>query len=401
MDPVAGTSGSVKGFDNEIGINSSSYKYVFQYKDHLGNVRLSYSDLDLNGAIDPNSEIIEESNYYPFGLEHKGYNMAVSPDGNALAQQWKYNGTELSEELGLNVTEMLFRQYDPAIGRFNVIDGLAEAAVEITPYRFALNNPIFFTDPTGLWERTEDGGYSTSEEDEIDRFMNYIKQESSEVYVNEIISFVQDDITFTENIGEGLPLSTATVVFNTSQQKSKMSELSIHKMRNEIAYYQGRTNYLYTKDDYEMRNKIVSGRSDPINRNLLRMENEGNYGPITAQNYIRYIGNELTARMLIYGEFSDMMGSAGGGPKAIQRNVIPRYLGLRTNQGSLSTKQNGGSSTASSTSGNYTNASNPFKNMSFQEFHHRFSSNYRGKFQGRGTYMTHMAMDWHRLRKGL
>lgn len=46
---------------------SSSYKYVFQYRDHLGKVRLSYSDTDLNGAIDPNTEILDEKNYYPFG----------------------------------------------------------------------------------------------------------------------------------------------------------------------------------------------------------------------------------------------------------------------------------------------------------------------------------------------
>src|SRR5690606_22190817 len=35
------------------------YDYVYQYKDHLGNIRLSYSDLDLNGAIDPQTEILD------------------------------------------------------------------------------------------------------------------------------------------------------------------------------------------------------------------------------------------------------------------------------------------------------------------------------------------------------
>ncbi|MEL4309186.1 RHS repeat-associated core domain-containing protein, partial [Joostella sp. CR20] len=44
----------------------SGYNYVYQYKDHLGNVRLSYQDADNNGSI-ATSEIVEESNYYPFG----------------------------------------------------------------------------------------------------------------------------------------------------------------------------------------------------------------------------------------------------------------------------------------------------------------------------------------------
>ncbi|MDZ4330704.1 MAG: RHS repeat-associated core domain-containing protein, partial [Flavobacterium sp.] len=63
-----------------------------------------------------------------------------------------YNGQETEESLGLNVTEMSFRQYDPAIGRFNSIDRLAELALGITPFRFAFNNPIAFNDPTGLME---------------------------------------------------------------------------------------------------------------------------------------------------------------------------------------------------------------------------------------------------------
>jgi len=34
----------------------------------LGNNRLVYADLDGNGIINPATEIVEENNYYPFGL---------------------------------------------------------------------------------------------------------------------------------------------------------------------------------------------------------------------------------------------------------------------------------------------------------------------------------------------
>ncbi|MEO0902230.1 MAG: hypothetical protein AAFY00_09475, partial [Bacteroidota bacterium] len=64
------------------------YDYIYQYKDHLGNVRLSF--IDNNGT----TEIVEENNYYPFGLKHKGYNEAVSPLGNSVANKWKYNDKE-------------------------------------------------------------------------------------------------------------------------------------------------------------------------------------------------------------------------------------------------------------------------------------------------------------------
>ncbi|HZH87780.1 MAG TPA: hypothetical protein VFD78_01240, partial [Chitinophagaceae bacterium] len=36
---------------------NNTYLYVYQYKDHLGNVRLSYADINKNGTIEPASEI--------------------------------------------------------------------------------------------------------------------------------------------------------------------------------------------------------------------------------------------------------------------------------------------------------------------------------------------------------
>ena len=92
---------------------TGGYEYVYQYKDHLGNVRISYSDINDDGVVDVN-EIIEESNYYPFGLKHRGYNGVV----NGLPDKFfTYNGVEQEEALGLNVYEMDMRQYDPAIAR--------------------------------------------------------------------------------------------------------------------------------------------------------------------------------------------------------------------------------------------------------------------------------------------
>ncbi len=49
--------------------SGSTYSYVYQYKDHLGNIRLSYQDKNNDGTITAATEIVEENNYYPFGLE--------------------------------------------------------------------------------------------------------------------------------------------------------------------------------------------------------------------------------------------------------------------------------------------------------------------------------------------
>ena len=47
---------------------------------------------------------------------------------------------------------MDFRMYDSALGRFHNIDKLAELAPMHNPYRFAFNNPVYWRDPSGLFE---------------------------------------------------------------------------------------------------------------------------------------------------------------------------------------------------------------------------------------------------------
>ncbi|SED96141.1 hypothetical protein SAMN04487765_0932 [Tenacibaculum sp. MAR_2010_89] len=120
--------------------DNGTFNYVYQYKDHLGNVRLSYTDNNNDGIITASTEIIEESNYYPFGLKHKGYNNNVSALGNSTAQKNKtFQGQEYHDELGLNVNEFKYRFYDPAYGRFWSIDPLAEDFAYNATYAFAEN----------------------------------------------------------------------------------------------------------------------------------------------------------------------------------------------------------------------------------------------------------------------
>lgn len=130
--------------------NSGVFSYIYQYKDHLGNVRLSYGDGNNDGVVN-SSEIVEENNYYPFGLKQKGYNSGLAiGSGNATAQKYKYNGKELQDELGLNMYDYGARNYDPALGRWMNIDPLAEKMRRWSPYNYAFDNPIKFVDPDGM-----------------------------------------------------------------------------------------------------------------------------------------------------------------------------------------------------------------------------------------------------------
>ncbi|MCD9574165.1 RHS repeat domain-containing protein [Flavobacterium soyae] len=134
---------------------------MFQYKDHLGNIRLSYGKNPATQVL----EIIEENNYYPFGLKHKGYNIAAASTNQASKRL--YNGKELQDELGLNMYDYGARNYDPALGRWMNIDPKAEQGRRWTPYNYTFNNPIYFIDPDGMWPDPPSKGWN--------RFMGGLK----------------------------------------------------------------------------------------------------------------------------------------------------------------------------------------------------------------------------------
>ncbi|MGV0830661.1 RHS repeat domain-containing protein [Empedobacter brevis] len=91
--------------------------------------------------------VLEENNYYPFGLKHKGYNNTNVANPN---YKYKYNGKELQDDFNINLYDYGARNYDPAIGRWFNIDPLAEKSRRFSPYTYALNNPVFFIDPDGM-----------------------------------------------------------------------------------------------------------------------------------------------------------------------------------------------------------------------------------------------------------
>lgn len=98
---------------------------------------------------------------------------------------------------------MDFRNYDASIGRFFNMDKLSEGAPMHTPYRFAFNNPVYFSDPTGLFEQ----GFETCPTcPNKPEFKPYIDDPNNEyVYdpetnsVSEVIQLQETNIYTTQN----------------------------------------------------------------------------------------------------------------------------------------------------------------------------------------------------------
>lgn len=112
----------------------NAYDYI---KDHLGNIRF----------LVQNGKIVQANNYYPYG----GF---YSDDSNEYQYRWRFGGKELNRKV--DIYDWGFRNYDPTNGMFATIDPMCELNYSMTPYSFANNNPINYTDLFGLktysWE---------------------------------------------------------------------------------------------------------------------------------------------------------------------------------------------------------------------------------------------------------
>ncbi|MCX8532085.1 DUF6443 domain-containing protein [Chryseobacterium luquanense] len=123
-------------------------EYIYQYKDHLGNVRMSYK------KEGNELQVTDSNDYYPFGMSFIRNAEEEAYFGTGSYKNYKYNGKELQET---GMYDYGWRMYMPDLGRWGVVDPLSEKGHNFSPYNYAINNPIRFIDPDGLWISITDG----------------------------------------------------------------------------------------------------------------------------------------------------------------------------------------------------------------------------------------------------
>jgi len=110
----------------------------------------------------PTLQVLQTSDYYPFGLQiaAQSYQKQTAHDNDYL-----YNGKELQDEHNLGWMDYGARMYDNTIGRWHVIDPLAEKFHQSSPFVYVLNSPIDMYDPDGMDVFESSGGTTLTGED--------------------------------------------------------------------------------------------------------------------------------------------------------------------------------------------------------------------------------------------
>ncbi|HEX5171922.1 MAG TPA: DUF6443 domain-containing protein [Cyclobacteriaceae bacterium] len=130
----------------ELTITEPGYVYLYTSNDNLAlggqQIETYWDDFKVEHVKSP---IVQQNDYYPFGLTFNSYQRE-----NSVTNLYQYNGKELQHELDLGWLDYEARMYMPEIGRFFVPDPLASIYQSNSPYIYALSNPIRYIDKFGL-----------------------------------------------------------------------------------------------------------------------------------------------------------------------------------------------------------------------------------------------------------
>jgi len=147
-------------------ITAPGYLYVWLSYDNDSNNWVQFDDFKITNT---QSAVIQMDDYYPFGLTFNSWTRE-----NTTPQDYKYNGKEEQNELGLGWLDYGARMYEPSIGRWMVSDPLAAKYSSLTNYAYVANNPVKLIDPDGkqIWiyyqeARTKNGVVQTDKKGNV------------------------------------------------------------------------------------------------------------------------------------------------------------------------------------------------------------------------------------------
>ena len=175
-------------------------------------------------------QVVQTTDYYPFGLAMaaQSYQKQSSLDNDYL-----YNGKELQDEHNLGWLDYGARMYMSDIGRWGVVDPMADERDWLSPYQYVQNNPLLRIDPDGMFDiidiekSTGKITVTEAEGDDIVRMVDNGEVQNSYTY-GENGSFNEYNIVQTNELG--------TVVTNYSQDSNKAEQFYEFAAQSDVEF---------------------------------------------------------------------------------------------------------------------------------------------------------------------
>lgn len=148
-------------------------------------------------------KITDTNNYYAFGSNHIGGLKSSLGE----YQSYKYNGKEIQET---GMYDYGARFYMPDIGRWGVVDPLAEEMRRHSPYNYAFNNPVMFIDADVMapdWHKDDLGRLVADAGDTAATLATYLHttlEDSTNILFNN--GYLNESGDFTINEGDAVSL---------------------------------------------------------------------------------------------------------------------------------------------------------------------------------------------------
>lgn len=125
-----------------ITITQPGYVYIYLSNESTTPVEVFFDEFKVTHTKSP---VIQQDDYYPFGLTYNSFTRE-----NSLQNEVRFQGQENVDDLGLNWDSFKWRNHQSDIGRFFNVDPLTDKYVYNSPYAFSENRVVNGRELEGL-----------------------------------------------------------------------------------------------------------------------------------------------------------------------------------------------------------------------------------------------------------